>query len=166
MKEEGRDLWTFDPPCGREYESVDPRVVLVGGEPNGENLHGERHDMGDWFNTALDHDAWENRRSRQFLERSLLYVEAIVLPHAEGLWANWRQRKAEVRERLLRHLRFVDLKAEEGDGAADVHEVLNWVDQHTQTVEGLFIVPPAQIIIVLGRTAQKVFRQARSTQAL
>jgi len=106
--------WTFHPADPEAFARSEPRVFLIGMEPNGENYPPDQpKDMGHYFRAGLHTRGYDNLK---FLRASLLQLEGVLRPLADApsppiWWGNLALAKP-----LLAHLLYLDLKPTEGGG--------------------------------------------------
>ena len=59
--------WTFTPYNLNEWNKSNRRVLFVAPEPNGNNPNGNVQDMGNWFRTASEKNAYSYDHEPPFL---------------------------------------------------------------------------------------------------
>lgn len=144
--------WTYSPVNPIQFHQSRPRVFIIGAEPIGGRPHPASVDMGDWFRLARRKNYWDNP---SFYRAILLRLRAVL-----GLQAS-DQSYAEQDLSILKHMRYIDLKATEGTGAIPDPpvDVQNYVLDNIDQITGYWKSDTPEITVLLGWAAQRVFER-------
>ena len=157
--------WTFKPVDADRWSDTNPRVLLLGAEPNGDNDYEGPRDMGEWFRAAT----LENRysRNRRFFTSNIAQLNGVLsteyFQHTHSLNTNMIDQlyKNGIISDMLSHLRYADLKAIGGGAVAMTERVMEYVKDHLEEVLGFWNPmgshrPPTHTVIQ-GAHAHQVF---------
>jgi hypothetical protein len=144
--------WTYGPPYPRLFRQSEPRVFIVGVEPIGGRPHPSSRDMGDWFRLARRKDYWKDPH---YYCGTMLRLRAVVGLPVDDL------KYAEQDLSILRHLRYIDLKATEGSGSVPDPpiDIQNYVRNNINNIAQYWKSDTPKITVLLGWAAQRVFEQ-------
>lgn len=140
-------LWTFDPPYPEDYPARSPKVIVAGAEPNDEGAEKlPRRDMGVAIRMQLTGGKYQR------YQRATLRQVRAVLP---------ADMKDQPDEEVLKHLRYIDLKATGGRGRANKKEVAAWVQapEHLHQVVGYWLNDRPEYTVLQGGITQEVFKE-------
>ncbi len=139
-------LWTFDPPYPEDYFARSPkeRVIVVGAEPNDKGADQlPCPDMG-----VVIREQLAGGKYQRYHQATLQQVRAVLSNGA-----------LKSDEDVLKHLRYVDLKATGGTGSANRAEIRSWVQAHAAQVVGYWLNDRPENTIIQGGHAQVVFEK-------
>ncbi len=144
--DDAKRIWTFNPPYPEVYPAVSPKVIVVGAEPNDKGADQlPCRDMGVALRMQLSNVHGEYYPYHQ---EALRQMRAVLSDGA-------RQSDEDV----LKHLRYVDLKATGGTGKAATAEIRSWVRAHVAQVIGYWLNDRPEYTILQGGHAQIVFEE-------
>jgi len=133
-----------------------PRVFIIGAEPVGGRPQPASKDMGDWFRLAHEKNYWGDPN---YYRGTLLRLRGVL-----GLPAD-NQSYAEQDLGILKHLRYIDLKATEGIGTIPDPpiRITNWVRSNIEQVTDYWKSDTPQVTVLMGWVAQRLFERDGST---
>lgn len=140
-------IWTFDPPYPEVHSAISPKVIVVGAEPNDNGADQlPRRDMGVAIRVQLAGGEYQ-----PYHQVTLQQVRAVAAADIAS----------QSDEEILKHLRYVDLKATGGGGSANKKEVAEWVrvPEHRQQVVGYWLEDRPAYTVLQGRITQEVFEK-------
>jgi hypothetical protein len=157
-----RPRWTFQPACPQAFASSEPRVFLVGEEPNGDNWpRYEPRDMGYFFREGLRTRGFGNVK---FLRASLLCLDGVLRPLTIPPWPEWWENLT-LAALLLDHLLYLDLRAIEGGGRTKAageskrSRVLQYVKNNLNEIVDYWDRWKPSHTVLLGGIAREVFEK-------
>lgn len=147
------EAWTFRPVYPGAYATIRPRVFIVGPEPNEEGVRPGQpgRDMGLWFRTAWKCNYWGNPK---FFRGALLQLCAVLGKPVETA------DRAEGDLSILKHLRYIDLKAVGGGASVRMSQVIvEWVIGHIGEIVGYWVKDRPDVTVLQGDHTQWAFEK-------
>ncbi|MGH2395553.1 MAG: cyclase family protein [bacterium] len=134
------------------YRQSESRVFIVGAEPVGGRPQPSSKDMGEWFRLARENNYWNDPH---FYHGTLLRLRAVLGLPADNL--DYAERDLDI----LKHLRYIDLKATEGSGSVPdppIH-IEEWVRANIGGILEYWKSDKPEVTVLMGWAAQRVFER-------